>query len=226
MMRAGVLVVLAACDLGIGSDPDRVPLAPCLPGQLRDDSAAGCHVATAAIAIDGATDDWAGVPSVTLAPACRDAPCTGSTPIGLWVAAAGASDAGASLIVKVAFDGAPPRADPALRVALTLDASSLQPASAGHDRLLAGVAGIAYEKNGYAVGSATPRPYRYAWTADGLEAAIDGAWLTFQGAATLSVAIERDHGGTWQPIAPSEPLLVCWGWRQSLGPHACEVPLR
>ena len=160
MIRIGVLVVLAACDLGIGSDPNNVPAAPCLPGQLRDDPAAGCHVATAAIAIDGATGDWAAVPSVTVAPICRDAPCTGSSPIEIRVAAGGDLAMAASLRVKVAFDGPPPIADPALRVAVTLEATSLQPASAGRDRILAGASGVVYEKNGYAVASAPPLPYQ------------------------------------------------------------------
>jgi hypothetical protein len=215
------LLGLAACNLGLGSDPNGGPQSSCLAGNVRGD--AGCFVPAAAIAIDGTTDDWADVPSIAVAPPCLDAPCSGLTPATIQVAASGQLDASADLFVTVAFDGAPPTSDPTLRAVIGLAASELQPASGGSDRLSANVAGIQYEKSGFVVGAPGLVPYHWAWTADGFEAAIDGVWLAYQGAGNLVVTIERDHGGTWEAVAPTDALTICWGWRSALGAHACEA---
>ncbi len=227
MKPLALLLGLVACDLGIGSDPEGGPQSSCLAGNTRGDS--GCFVPEATIAIDGTTDDWADVPSVAVTPPCLDAPCSGLTPTTLQLAANGELDAAADLYVDVTLDAAPPISDPTLRVVVALAASDLEPASGGSDRLSANVAGIQYEKSGFVVGvpdrlGVSLVPYHWAWTADGFEAEIDGVWLAaFQGAATLTTTIERDHGGTWEAVAPTDALTICWGWRSALGAHACEA---
>ena len=214
-MRWLVLVVLAACG-----DPSA--LAPCLAGHSRATPTTGCYVATASIGIDGITDDWSAVPAIPVAPSCTDPPCAGLAPIELRIAAGGDGEGDADLRVLARFGAAPPTSAD-LRVVWIVEASARRPGTIGIDRL---VDGARYEKNGFVVGSSSP-PWSWAWTSDGFEAAITGTWLAFQGAGRISVSVERQHGDTWLPVAPTDPLEACWGWRSdpagTLGVHACEV---
>jgi hypothetical protein len=218
MTRATLtLVLLAACDLGIGSDPD---VAPCLRGNLRTGD--GCFVPRAMLALDGRTEDWAAIAAVPVDVACVTAPCAGLRPTAIQIAAGGPPDGEpGSLNVRVVMSG-PPALLPDLRFALALTASSLRPATAGTDRLILEAAQLRYEKNGYAVGSRGTPPYGLVLTPDGFEASIDDAWLTYQGAGQLSFTAERQLEGEWRAIAPIEPMLVCWSFRESLG-RGCEA---
>lgn len=217
------LLVLAACDLGIGSDPNAGPH-PCSPANERTDS--GCFVPRATIAVDGGADDWAAITPVHVTAACLAPPCDGLDPVTIWIAAGGPADQEpTSIAVRVAILGAPPTNVADLRMALTLSASPQRPATAGVDRLIVGNTELHYEKNGYTVSSnVAPRPYEWAYTADGFEASIDDAWLTYQGAGLVSATVERLVGTEWQPVAPIPPLAVCWTFYQ-FGAHTCEVPL-
>jgi hypothetical protein len=195
-----------------------------LPGNEL--GAAGCFVPRANIAIDAVPGDWAAVTPVSVSPVCAAPPCDGLSPVEIQIAAGGPLDRDPTFLnVRVAFLGQPPTADPDLRFALTLSASPLRPATAGVDRLIVGTEGLHYEKNGYTVNAhAAPRPYEWAFTPDGFEAAIDDLWLTYQGAGLLTVTVERKVGEQWQAVAPIDPMPVCWSWYE-FGAHTCEVPL-
>ena len=222
------LVALAACDLGIGSDPNGGPRSACAPGHARIGPTSGCFTAVAAIAIDGQTDDWSDVPEIAIAPACAAPPCDGLVPVALWIAAGSGSAGAADLLVRASFGGPPPNGAADLRVALTIAASPARPATAGSDRLVEGASDQHYEKNGYVIAPAAP-PYQWAWTADGFEARIDGTWSTYQGAARVAVTVERAQGSDWIAVAPTSPADACWDWRSgsdALGSDACEVAPR
>jgi hypothetical protein len=219
---AVILASLAACNLGIGSDPSAARSA-CAPGHARLSASSGCFVPQVPITIDGDIADWAGVPAIAVAPACLAPPCDGLTPVAVYIAA-GSDDATPDLFVRASFGGAPPMSDPDLRAVMQLAASTVRPATAGSDQLIAGASGEAFAKNGYAIARVTP--YRFAWTADGFEAAIDGQWPTFQGAGEVTVTVERASGSAWIDVAPMPPLAACWGYRSgsdALPGSACEA---
>jgi len=225
IMIGAIASMLAACDLGIGSDPASGPPYPCQPGNVR--TAAGCFVPHVGISIDGTTADWSTVEPVTVAAQCLAPPCEGRTPVAIRFAAGGRLDFDPTVIlVEVAFDGAPPQSDPTQRVALALAASPARPAIGGVDRVIVASDGVHYEKNGFEI--TTPvfvKPYSFAFTPAGFEAAVQDDWLPHQGAALVSATIERFDGATWLPVAPiAPPLPVCWTSYESLGPRACEVP--
>ncbi len=222
VLALAACILGAACSLGIGSDPSSERSA-CAPGHGRLSASSGCFVAQAAITIDGTTADWAGVPAIAVAPACLAPPCDGLTPVAVSIAA-GSDDAVPDLFVQASFGAPPPRSDPSVRVVLQLAAApAVRPATAGSDELVANASGEVFEKNGYVITRATP--YRFAWTADGFEAAIDGLWSTFQGAGFVTVAVERASGSAWVDVAPTPPLAACWGYRSgsdALPESACE----
>jgi hypothetical protein len=64
----------------------------------------------------------------------------------------------------------------------------------------------------------TSKPYLWAFTPAGFEAAIFNEWLPYQGAGLVSASIERDG----RPVATFEPVTACWTDYESLGPRACE----
>jgi hypothetical protein len=212
MIRAA-LVLLAACNLGIGTDPQSGPH-PCLPGNERIGN--GCFVPRAAIVVDGATDDWT-TAELAVTSSCANAPCD-VQPLSLQLAAVGPSDADIrSLALRARFASAPP-AD--VRLVAIITASPLRPATAGVDRLIV-ESTVLYEKNGFAVDSPA-LPFAAARTPDGFEAVIDDLWLTYQGVAQVAFTAERQVGSDWQPVAPASPVTACWAFRDSLG-AACEA---
>jgi hypothetical protein len=228
MTRAAALALLVACDLGIGGDPNAGPRSACAPGHARLDPAGGCFTAQAAIAIDGDIADWASIASISLASKCIAPPCEGLAPATLQVAGGTATPMDSDLLVRVSFGAPPPIAAPDLRVVLDVSASPIRPATSGHDRLAALGATLDYEKTGYVI---TPgvAPYRWAWTADGFEAEIDGTWLTYQGAARIAIAVEHTVAGVWTPVTTTAPIDACWGWRagsDALPVNACEAQPR
>jgi hypothetical protein len=217
MKRALVLVALAACDTGLGTDPSSLPAIPCLPGHARD--ANGCFVAVATIAIDGTTGDWADVPAIPVTSTCTGGNCTGLTATELAIASSG--DGNADLYVRAGFGGAPQLAS-GVELALVIAASPERPGTAGFDRVIFTAGAQRYEKNGAAIIPGS-QPATLALTADGFEAQVTGAWLTYQGAARISVVALR--GG--EDVAASTPVQACFGWRtgdNAVAPKACEVP--
>jgi hypothetical protein len=218
--RFAVLALAGGCNLGIGSDPDDVPK-PCLPGHER--TRAGCFVPRADIAIDASLDDWLAIETIPLATTCAVPPCDGARPLSAKLAAGGDAGFGPTVLsIAVGFD-APPIVDADRRIAIALAASPARPATGGLDRLIAASDGVHYERNGYEIRS-TDAPYRLASTSTGFEAAIDDAWLPFQGAATIAITIERRDGGAWHAVASSAPITACWSWYE-FGAHTCEVPV-
>lgn len=207
MMRALVLVAIAACNTGLGTDPNSLPAIPCLPGNVRD--ANGCFVPVASsIAIDGTTADWADVPAI---------PVTGVAATELAIASSG--DGNADLYVRV---GGAPQLGAGDELAIVIAASPARLGTGGFDRVITSASAQRYEKNGIAITTDQP-PAHIAFTADGLEAQISGAWLPYQGAARVSIVALR----AGNDVAASAPVDACFGWRtgsDALDPHACEVP--
>lgn len=231
MTRAALaLALLAACDLGLGSDPATAPRSACAPGHARAGDHGGCFVPAHAIAIDGDVDDWSALPAIPLTASCAAPPCDGLLPATAWLAAGPGDDTDADLFVRGSFGAAPPSSDDTLRVSVVVSASPLRPAVGGSDRLVATANALAYVKGAYAVAVAAPVPYGWRWTADGFESRFGAAWLFDQGAARVAITVERAGAGSaWTPVASSAPIDVCWGFRtgpDALPATACEATPR
>ena len=216
MMRALGLVAIAACNTGLGTDPNSLPAIPCLPGNVRD--ANGCFVPVASsIAIDGTTADWADVPAIPVTSICKNTGCTEVAATELAIASSG--DGNADLYVRV---GGAPQLGAGDELAIVIAASPARPGTGGFDRVITSASAQRYEKNGIAITTDQP-PAHIAFTADGLEAQISGAWLPYQGAARVSIVAL----GAGSDVAASSPVAACFGWRtgsDAVDPHACEVP--
>jgi hypothetical protein len=214
MIRAALLLSLAACNLGIGTDPQSGPH-PCVPGNERIGN--GCFVPRAAIVVDATTDDWNAPVPVAVTSSCVDQPCD-VQPMSIQLAALGPSDDDIrSLAVRARF-ASPPPID--VRLVAIITASPLRPATAGVDRLILD-SGVRYEKNGFAVESPA-QPFLAARTVDGFEAVIDDLWLTYQGAGQIAFTAERLVGSEWRAVAPAAPVTACWSFHDSLG-AGCEA---
>jgi hypothetical protein len=200
----------AGCDFGIGSDPNPGRVEPiCAPGHTRDPDTGACVSALVpSIAIDGATGDWASVPSI---------PITGGT-----LAFAGnnrdSNHPGdiSDLLLRATFAGGPLDT-----VEINLAPSPVRPASGGTDRMTVDATGIHYEKNGIAV-TPSDQELTLQWTPDGFEADVDGFWLAYQGALRLQLVGTR--GGA--EVLRGEAIDICFGFRTgsyALPKTACEV---
>jgi hypothetical protein len=188
-----------------------------LPGHTRD--ASGCFVPVATIAIDGTTADWTDVPAIPVTSTCNDAACPALAAAAISIASTG--DGNADLYVRAVL-GASPQLAPDVELALVIAASPARPGTAGSDRVILSATAQRYEKNGSAI---TPgaAPAQLALTGDGFEAQVSGAWLTYQGAARVSIVALRAGAD----VARSTPVDACFGWRtgdNALPPNACEVP--
>ncbi len=199
-----LLVVLGACDLGIGSDPDPQHfVAPCAPGHSRSAPHTACVAAIAPlVAIDGNAADWSAVSDFEI--------------IGGRLSIAGNSDEDGDLLIKTTFAGGPLDT-----VAIELAPSAARPASGGTDRISVDAAGIRYEKNGMVV---TPEKAQVelAWTPDGFEASVLFTWLTYQGAARLQIVGTR----AGSEVIRADAVDACFAFRtgdDALPETACEV---
>lgn len=219
-MRAGLgllAVALAACDLGIGSDPySGIERDPCLPGHLRTPGPA-CAAPPLPIVADGSTGDWAGAIEIELSPACTSPPCDGLLAGTLAAARTPAGDL--ALRVRLA-GGAAPVMDPAVVYLLELAGTPEYPV-AEVDQLEASLTGVRWLKNGVSViAPATPPPFAFAWTTDGFEVVVPTGFLPFAGAAELRPFARRDGQAVSDP-APA--ARVCWVFRP-LGEDPCAQP--
>ena len=198
------VALLAACDFGIGSDPDpNPPRIVCAPGHTRASAEAPCLTAMApSISIDGGTNDWLAVPDFEIS--------------GGRIALASNNAEDSDFLVRAIFDGGPLDS-----VVLELAPSPVRPASGGSDRMTYTSTGVRYEKNNLLVTPSQPELV-LAWTADGFEAVVWQRWLTYQGA--LRMRIVGSRGGT--EVLRGESLDVCFGFRAGDSPlpaRACEV---
>lgn len=196
--------LLAACDLGIGSDPDPQRfVAPCVAGHSRSAPHAACVAALAPhIAIDGSAADWSAV---------SDFEITGGT-----LSIAGNADEDGDLLIKATFAGGPLDT-----VAIELSPSAVRPASGGTDRISIDAAGTHYEKNGLVVTPEKPQA-QLAWTPDGFEAAVLFTWLTYQGAARLQIVGTRSGA----EVIHADAVDACFAFRtgsDALPETACEA---
>ncbi|HUS31167.1 MAG TPA: hypothetical protein VMZ53_21805 [Kofleriaceae bacterium] len=201
---ASLLVVLAACDFGIGSDPDpNPPVKECAPGHSRATNSAPCMTTMApSIRVDGQTADWTGIPELDIT--------------GARLAFASNLDEESDVLMRAVFAGGPLDT-----ISIELAPSSLRPASGGSDRLTIDAAGIRYEKNDMVLTPDQP-PLQLASTSDGFEARIIGSWLTYQGALRMRVVGSRGGG----EVLRGEMIDVCFGYRSGLDALpsiACEV---
>jgi hypothetical protein len=198
------VTLLAACDFGIGSDPDPNPVQmTSARGHTRTNDDAPCVTALApAIAIDGNANDWADVPDFEIT--------------GGRIAFAGNNDEDSDFLVRAIVAGGPLDT-----VVLELAASAVRPASGGSDRITIDSTGVHYEKNGIAVTPSKPQ-LELAWTGDGFEAVVREQWLTYQGALRMRVVGTR----AGEEALRGEMIDVCFGFRGGASPlpaRACEV---
>lgn len=209
-VQLALVLGVAGCNLGIGSDPTRGDIAlVCAPGHARETADGPCVTKLVpAIAIDGQTTDWTDVPAFPI--------------IGGTLAIAGdnvfADLPGevSDLLLRATFEGGPLDV-----VELDLAPSPARPASGGSDRLTLDASGIHYEKNGMAVTPAKPQLV-LAWTADGFEAMVPSSWLAYQGALRLELIGSRAGGD----VIHATQIDACFGFRtgyQPLPSNACEV---
>jgi hypothetical protein len=199
-----LLLALAACDFGIGSDPDPNPAARvCAPGHTRVTNSTACMTTMApSILIDGQTEDWAAIPDFEI--------------MGARLAFASNTDELSDLLMRAVFTGG------ALdTITIELAPSSVRPASGGTDRITFDTNGVRYEKNSVALTPKQP-PLELATTSDGFEARVIGSWLTYQGALRMRLIGSRGAG----EVLRGEMVDVCFGYRSGLDvlpPTACEV---